>query len=186
LETAYSLAVNQSRDSGFAAARRGKRFICAQQTPGTDVTVPVVGAFDATKPLLMLRVDSASIRSIVRGLRLQLTNTPGSDVRVRLCIDTADRYSAGGTAVTPQNTNEESATVAVAKFYETPTATAAGGTQRYLHPALLIAQDGAAVNFDLADGVLLGPTAATLLVYAWQSAGTAGTIMYYLDEEEVA
>jgi hypothetical protein len=180
------LLVYQARESGFFAARRGKRFVSANQTPGTDVTVPVVGAFDATKPLLMLRVDSASIRAIIRALKVQLTNTPGSLVRLRLCLDTADRYSAAGTAVTPQNTNEESATAAVAKVYETPTANAAGGGTRYLHPAILNPVQGEEAEFDLEDGVLLGPTAATLLVYAWQASGTAGTLCWWMEHEEVS
>jgi hypothetical protein len=185
-ESAVAMDVVQARASGFAAARRGKRFVTANQTPGTDVTVPVVGAFDATKPLLMLRVNSAAIRAIVRSLKVQLTNTPGSLVRLQLCIDTADRYSAAGTAVVPQNTNEESVTAAVALAYETPTASAAGAGTRYLQPGILNPVQGEEAEFNLEDGVLLGPTAATLLVYAWQASGTAGTLTWWMEHEEVS
>jgi hypothetical protein len=36
------------------------------------------------------------------------------------------------------------------------------------------------------DEILLGPTAATLMVYVWQASGAAGTFCYHLNEEEVA
>ncbi len=74
-EASFSLLTNQSRESGFAAAWRGKRFYATNQTPGTLVTAQV--AFVATTPTLMLRVDSAAIRDVVRSLDLCLVNTPG-------------------------------------------------------------------------------------------------------------
>jgi hypothetical protein len=182
-EAMAGLLVCQARESGFAAARKGRRFYTTNQTPGTLTTAQV--AFVATTPTLMLRINSAAIRAIPRSLDLCLANTPGGLVYVTVCLDTADRYSAAGTAVVPQNTNEESATAPVSLFYENPTAGAAGAGTRYLGTWIMPAVPGSMLSLRFDDEILQGPTASTFLVYIWAPT-TAPQITYALDHEEVA
>jgi len=171
----------------YAAARRGKRFYATHQTPGTLITAQT--SFVATTPTFMYRINSAAIRAIVRSFNLSIQNTPGGPVFVCLAIDTADRYDSAGTAVTLQNSNEESATAAVGLFYTNPTANAAGAGTRYLNTWVIPASVGGNMNIDLGDGVLLGPgttpNGSTLLIYVW-AASTAPDLTFGLDIEEVA
>jgi hypothetical protein len=182
LEAAYSMSTMQSRESAFMASSRGKRFAITHQTPGTLTTCQT--SFVATTPSFMLRVNSASVRTILRSLSLSLDNTPGGNVYITLAIDTADRWSAGGNAWTPQNMNEESVTAAVALFYDTPTASAAGAGTRYIMTTIAPPVPGSMINIDLKDGLLLGPTAATLLIYVW-AATTAPQVILNGEYEEV-
>jgi hypothetical protein len=182
-EPGYSWQVSQSRESGFAAARRGKRFNVTNSTVATAITAQL--AFVATTPTLMLRVDSAAIRAIIRSFSISLANTPGGVTTVIAIMDTADRYSAAGTAVTPQNTNEESVTAAVSKFYENPTASAAGGGTRVLGHWTIPASVGSILDLEFEDSDLLGPTAATFMLYVFAPV-TAPQLYYHGDLEEVA
>jgi hypothetical protein len=182
-ESWYSLGVLQSRESGFAAARRGKRFYTTNPVAGTPLTCQT--AYVATTPSLMIRVNSANIRAIIRSLSFTIANTPGALVGVMLKLDTTDRYSAAGTQLTPANTNEESATAAVAQVWENPTAAAEGGTQRVLVQDLVSNVAGTKWQLKVEDSVLLGITAATLLLYVW-SATTAPQIYHQEDHEEVS
>jgi hypothetical protein len=184
LASAYGLAVVQARESGYAAAKRGGRFAGCNQTPGTELTTPST-AYDATKPSVMLRINSASIRAVVRRLQFMISTAGGAaPVWYALVLDTADRYSAGGTAITPQNQNEESATPAVALLYETPTATAAGGGTRVIAHGVCANTIGVLVDLDLSDGVLMGHTASTLMLYVWTGT-SAVKIVYDAEWEEV-
>jgi len=184
-EESRGTLIYQSRESGFAAARRGKRFNTTNSTLGTPVTGQL--ALVATTPTLMLRINSASIRAIARSLSISLANTPGGVTTVIAVLDTLDRYSAAGTAVTPSNTNEESATAAVALFYENPTATAAGvaPATRPLGHWTIPASQGSILDLEFEDSDLLGITAATLLIYVYAPT-TAPQIFYAFDFEEVA
>ena len=184
-EAMNAFGVVSTRESGFAAARRGKRFNTTNSTLGTPVTGQL--ALVATTPTLMLRINSASIRAIARSLSISLANTPGGVTTVIAVLDTLDRYSAAGTAVTPSNTNEESATAAVALFYENPTATAAGvaPATRPLGHWTIPASQGSILDLEFEDGDLLGITAATLLIYVYAPT-TAPQIFYAFDFEEVA
>jgi hypothetical protein len=177
--------VYQSRESGFAAAKRGKRFNATNSTMGTAITAQL--ALVATTPTLMLRINSAAIRAIARSLSISLANTPGGVVTVIAVLDTLDRYSAAGTAVTPSNTNEESATAAVSLFYENPTATAAGvaPATRVLGHWTMPASVGSILDLEFEDSDLLGITAATLLIYVYAPT-TAPQIFYQADWEEVS
>lgn len=182
-EVLRGAVIYQARADEFAAARRGKRFYGTHQTPGTLITAQT--SFVATTPTLMYRINSAAIRAIIRSLSISIANTPGGLVYVTVAIDTADRYDSAGTAVTLQNSNEESATTAVGLHYFNPTANAAGAGTRYLGTWTCPATAGANVDLDFGDGVLLGHTAATFLVYIW-AATTAPQLTHVLDIEEVA
>jgi hypothetical protein len=181
-EAWYSLATHPARGSGWAAAKRGGRFQTTNSTVGLAVTGQL--AYVATTPTLMLRINSALIRAIPRSLSISLANVPGGVVTVYAALDTSDRYSAAGTAVTPSNTNEESATAAVALFYENPTAAAAGATTRPLGHWTIPPSLGSILDLDFEDSDLLGITAATLLIYIYAPV-TAPQVFYHFDHEEV-
>lgn len=170
-------------ESEFAAARRGGRFFITHQTPGTLITAQL--AFVETTPTLMYRINAATIKAILRSINISVQNTPGAPVFVTVAIDAADRYSAGGTAVALQNSNEESAVAAVGLAYTNPTATAAGAGTRYLGTWVGPAAAGASFDLQWGDGVLLGATAATLLIYVY-AATTAPNISFVIDLEEVS
>jgi hypothetical protein len=181
-----SLAVAQSRESGFAAARRGKRFYVTNQSAysyGTLLTGQT--SFVTTTPTLLCRVDNVGIRAIVRSINLSIGNTPGGVVYIAVHLDTVDRYSSGGVSPVPSNTNEESTTTAISKWYENPVTTIVQATTRPLGFSLAPATPGTSIQISFADGVLLGPSHASLLVYVW-AASTAPQILYNAEIEEVA
>jgi hypothetical protein len=185
IEKASALSVVQYRESGFAAARRGKRFIMTGQAPGTLITGGT--AFVATAPALMLRINSANYRAIIRSLAISIGNTPGGPVYIAVALDTADRYTSGGGAVTPVNTNEESATATGVLAYDNSVAivaAAAGATTRYVVNDIISATPGTIYECSFADEILMGPTASTLLVYVW-AATTAPQFTYGIDFEDV-
>jgi hypothetical protein len=185
-EQAYALLVEESRESGFATAQRGKRFYITNQSMysyGTLLTAQT--AFVTTTPTLLCRVDSSAIRVIVRSINLSIGNTPGGVVYIAVHLDTVDRYSSGGVSPIPSNTNEESTTTAVSKWYSNPITTAVQATTRPLASAVAPATPGTSIQISFADGVLLGPSHASLLVYVW-SATTAPQILYNAEIGEVA
>jgi len=181
-EASMALLLLQARQDGFAAAARGRRFYTTHQTPGTLVTCQT--AFVATTPSFMYRINTADVRAILRSLTIGIANTPGGVVYIAVVLDTADRYSAGGNAWSPQNTNEDSANAAVVKFYDTPTASAAGAGTRVIGHALAPAVPGTMIQVNFNDAVLMGPTASSLLIYLWAGT-TAPQVTFWGDHEEV-
>jgi len=174
--------VYQARASGFAAARRGKRFYTCNPVIGTPLTCQL--AYVATTPSLVIRVNVETIRAIIRSLKLRIANTPGAIVNYAITLDTTDLYvAASGTPVTPSNTNEESATAAAALYYENPTTTGAGA--RIIDQGVIanVATTEKVIQFE--DSLLMGITAATLSVYLW-AATPAPQVYYNWDAEEVA
>jgi hypothetical protein len=177
--------VYQPRESAFVASRRGRRFYSTHQTPNTVITAQA--SFVATTPTFMLRQAATAVRVILRSITLFIVNTPTDDVRVTVEIDTADRFSAGGTSHTPQNVNEESATASgITSFLSNPTATAAGAGTRYLVNALVDNTAPSRLSIDFKDGVLLSTT-ASLLTYVFGNGGaTPADVFFVFEWEEVA
>jgi hypothetical protein len=173
--------VYQARDTGFAAARRGKRFYTCNPAIGTPLTCQL--AYVATTPSLVVRVNVATIRVILRSLKLQIANTPGAIVNYAITLSLSDLWSAGGTLVASSNTNEESATAAAALYYENPTTTGAGA--RIIDQGVIsnIATAERTIKFE--DSLLMGISHATVSVYLW-SATTAPQVYYNFDAEEVS
>jgi len=184
-EQSGGASVYQARESAFAAGLRGRRFYSTHQTPNTAITAQA--SFVATTPTFMLRQAATAVRVILRSITLFIINTPTDDVRVTVTIDTADRFSAGGTSHTPQNVNEESATASgITSFLSNPTATAAGAGTRYLVNALLDNTAPSRLSIDFKDGVLLSTT-ASLLVYVFGNGGaTPADVFWIFEWEEVA
>lgn len=177
--------VYQARESAFAASLRGRRFYSTHQTPNTAITAQA--SFVATTPTFLLRQAATSVRVILRSISIFIVNTPTDDVRITVAIDTADRFSAGGTSHTPQNANEESATASgITSFLSNPTATAAGAGTRYLMNTLIDNSAPSTITINFKDGVLLSTT-ASLLVYVFGNGGATPADVYWVAEwEEVA
>lgn len=184
-QQAGGASVYQVRESAFGASVRGRRFYSTHQTPNTVITAQA--SFVATTPTFMLRQAATAVRVILRNFTIFVTNTPTDDVRVTVMIDTADRFSAGGTSHTPQNTNEESATASgITSFLSNPTAIAAGAGTRVLVNGLIDNVATTRISIDFKDGVLLSTT-ASLLVYVFGNGGaTPADVMWIGEFEEVA
>jgi hypothetical protein len=179
-----SAYVLQPRESGWPASRRGRRFVATHQTLGTEITAQT--AFLATTPTFLMRQAASTRRIILRSIEIVQTNKPGSITEVEVVLDTADRFSAGGTAVTPQNVNEESAVAsALTSFLFNPTATAAGaGTRKIFSGAYDNASFGGSITIDFKDAVIMGTT-SSLLVYVVDTGGTAPAVKFNFEWEEL-
>ena len=160
----------QDRKPRYHALKDGLLFKATHQTPGTAVTGQT--SFVATTPTFLMQT-SADTRRIV-GLSLWLSQAgtvAGGTIDIVLAIDTAARYSSGGTAVTPQNSNTDNTTASGADFYYNPTASAAGSGTRYIWASTVSASLGTVTTYDFEDGLGVGTT-GSILVYTW--AATTG------------
>jgi hypothetical protein len=178
----FAMSVAQSRESAFTAARRGRRFYSTHQTPGTAITGQA--AFNVNTPTWLIRLNGTSVRLILRSISLTLVNTPTNAPNVTVSIDTADRFSAGGAAHVPQNTNEESATASgVTSVLANPTLAAAA--PRDLVNDQLLNTQTSKITILFRDGILLG-TSSNLMVYTWGAGGTQPDWYWVFEWEEVA
>jgi len=170
------------RESGWPASRMGRRFFVTHQTIGTVVTGQT--AFSATTPTFLLS-NTSTKRLIIRSIQLAQAGTvAGGLITVAVQINTTDDFSAGGTAVTPQNTNEASATTPAAgvTFRFNPTATGAAG--RVLVQRSVGAVLGTVTVIDLGDAVILGATSSSMSVFTF-AAVTAPSWYFIVEYEEV-
>lgn len=160
----------------YHASKLGRRFSITHQTPSTDITGGT--SFSATAPDFILYGASVARRAVISSMMLSQSGTvAGATVFYTIAIDTANRYSSGGTLVTPQNMSGDSSNTSVWTFRTGATATAAGAGTRYLGTFSAPATLGILTSIDCGDGVLLGTGASgvftgSLLIYAW--AGTTG------------
>lgn len=174
----YSLDV---RESGYVDMVRGRRFSFTHQTPGTLVTAQA--AFVATTPTLLL-YNSAGNTSVVglRTQRIDITSATTAPVFVTIMLDTADRFSAGGTAVVGQNWNEASATAYPGTSFKfNATATAAGGGTRYLGTFAIPAGAGQSLTFNSKDGIQVTGV-GSIGVYVYDSAATTAPTCLFTTE----
>jgi hypothetical protein len=180
IQAAYALA---PRADGYAAVSRGRRFFTTHQTPGTGVTAQT--SFVATTPTFLLNNAAATRAAILRAIIISQSGiVAGGNVNYSVAIDSANRYSSGGTAVVPQNGNADSAVAsAVTAFRFNPTATAAGAGTRYVAEAVVPASLGTLTSFLFADGLFVGTT-GSILFYAF-AAVVAPTLRFVFEWEEV-
>jgi hypothetical protein len=174
-----------TRQSGYIASEFGRRFVATHQTLG-GVTVGRT-ALSATTPTWMIRNNGASKKVILRSMDLTEKDTGGAGgtVDVIVVIDTADRYSAGGTPHTPQNVNAQSGVASgISNFYATPTASAAGGGTRIVYSKAIPAEDGAGLSVEFEDSIIIGTT-GTILIYD-NSNGTGVEWYWNFEWEEIS
>lgn len=162
---------------------QGRRFIATHQTQGTTITGQT--SFAATTPTFLLRQNATTVRVVIRNIALTTMGTaPGGNVNIAVVVDTANRFSAGGAAVVPQNLNEASATASgITSFLTNPTATAEGATHRVVTQTGIGTTVPTTVFIDYKDGLFLSVT-SSLLVYTW-AASTAPSWLFNFEWSEL-
>jgi hypothetical protein len=162
-----------SRESGYFTSIRERRFSFTHQTPGTLITAQAT--FVATTPTLLLYNSAGNATTIVlRTVRVTVLEATTAPVFISVAIDTADRFSAGGTVITGQNWNEASAVAYPGTAFRfNATATAAGAGTRYLWTDAIPAGIGGSITISFRDGVVVTGV-GSILVYLWDSAGLNG------------
>lgn len=163
----YLRGANVLQDIGprYWSARQGQRFAVTHQTPGTGITGQT--SFVATTPTLLLYRAAAASRLILSGLTLgQVGTVAGGVIYAAVAIDSANRYSAGGTAIVAQNmfAGHAGAAETIARY--NPTASAAGAGTRYVFACGIDAVVGRLTSIDFGDGLLV-PETGSVLVYTW-------------------
>jgi len=162
----YEPAKVQDRAKAYASAVGGRRFAVAHQTPGTQITGQT--SFVATTPTFLIYQSAAAHRLVLSNFALCQDGTPaGGTIHIAVAIDSASRFSTGGTAITPQATAMPSALSAGFTFKYNATATSPSAA-RILYEWTQPVWGGSVFNPDLHDGVLIGFT-GSILVYTWAS-----------------
>lgn len=148
-----------TRSGLYSWAEEGTYFRClASATPGTGVAQAITTSFSATAVPLVMVNGSSTIRVIPHYIRL-VNTAAGSTTTSSLAavsIDSANRYSSGGTDISGLIYNSNSAlgpatSVSVLRF-GTVTASAAGAGTRYVSNVSLKVQ--AAPCWTIGDEVL--------------------------------
>jgi hypothetical protein len=160
------------RAKAYSTCIGGRRYAVAHQTPGTTIVGQT--SFVATTPTFLInQANSNGRRIVLSNFALCQDGTPaGGVINILVAIDPADRYSSGGTAITPQATMADSDYAAGCSFRYNPTATSPS-TARILYQWTQPVWAGAVFNPDLQDGVAIGQT-GSILIYTW-AATTAPT-----------
>lgn len=194
---------------GVLAAIEGSHFIARNPTPGTGIVGHAAPTtLDDTKPLLVIKNNAAvssGINIILDYIRLRLTTagTASTNVRFDIKTDTINRYTSGGTALSPVNVNTNSVIASNALvYYGAITAPAVGSNVRVMdgiefrpvigvvgdhytltfgspdHPATALITSGTAICHAVANfhPVILGP-GQTFLLHQW-SASQSGAITF--------
>lgn len=171
------------RGSAYVSTARGRRFV---GTPQNQTAIAIQAAFGATTPTILLNNSAATRRVILRSLQFFNTNAPTNVPQIIIAIDTANRFSAGGTSVTPQNQNAQSATAsAVSGFRTGATATAAGAGTRYIFNGLMSGTPvGSNISINFEDGIMIGTT-GSILIYLFNAGATQANIFYRVEWEEI-
>lgn len=190
----------------YSICDEGQYYRAMEQVPGTARAAAITTAFSATAALITLQNnDTAGGKRIYLDyLRLICTTVPATATSMQLAvaIDTTNRYSSGGTALTPVNPNSDIAaagSIAVV-HYGAVVAAAASGNVRYLsrivaRAVIPVVDDEFFINFGSQDtpnsgalngsaptrfGIPAGPVevgpTGTILVHYWvpANATTAG------------
>lgn len=122
----------------YPLADEGAYFTAVNPTPGTGIIHALTTAWSATAALLCLRnTDAEGAKRIyldyVKLMCLGTAPTATTSIRLAITIDNTNRYSSGGTAITPQNVNMDSASATVAALnFGAVVLTAASGSVRQI------------------------------------------------------
>jgi hypothetical protein len=165
------------RKDGYKESSLGKLFTLAPATINGKVAIPAA-AFDATKPLLMIRNKvGVTARHSIRDLLLRQIGAAAAPVDVACFTDKLDRYVSGGALIAPvfpNQTNGVGAPIAgISEAREAPIVTSSGAPARGTIQAIggadlidtetFVLSDGAnpalTFEFDLAGGGITGDVA---------------------------
>lgn len=121
----------------------GSYFLARNPTPGTGLaTIAAPTALDDTKPFILLKNEYATTLSPSRRIYLDYlklictaAGTAGASINVSVKIDAAgvDRYTSGGSAITPVNPNMDSSAVSSLRVHAGALVTTAANGARLLY-----------------------------------------------------
>ena len=170
-----------TRDVGFASSFAGERWILKNPTPGTGIAGHT--ALTRTTPLFSIyQTDLAATPPTEQALVLstltlsQVSTVAGGAITILVNVDSTNRYSSGGTALTPQRMNAERALTAGFTASSLPTLSADGATDYDVFEIQIPAVSPSVLTIDFKDAVRIGKT-GTINVYAF-AATTAPTLTF--------
>src|SRR6476469_4451251 len=173
--TRYGGVIVEPITSGtYPLADEGSYFKVTNPTMGTGITAAITTAFSATAAFYNVRnTDSAGGKRLYMDYITLICNTvPASSTSMQLAVTLDNpgtaRYSSGGSALTPVNTNMDDTTGTIANVHAGAVVlTAASGSARtvsrgVLRSAIPVLQDAVMIQFGEASNVLgtLGGTTA--------------------------
>lgn len=130
-----------------ALADEGSYFLDRNPTPGTGLaTIAAPTALDDTKPFILLMNQAAATLSPSRRIYLDYlklivtaAGTAGASINVSVKIDAAgvDRYTSGGSAITPVNPNMDSSATTNARVHAGALVTTAANGARLVGHQLI-------------------------------------------------
>ena len=171
----------KGRKDGFTSSYAGARWIIKNPTPGTGIAGGT--SLSRTAPIFAIyQTDQAATPPTERVLTLstltlsQVGTVAGGAITCLIGIDSTNRYSAGGTTVTPQRMFANQAITAGFTVKSGPTLTADGATDYDAYEFTIPAASPSTVTIDLGDAIRWGKT-GTLMFYAF-AATTAPTMTF--------
>ena len=182
VETAGYMALlgMEARKAGYYDSYRGRRYSC--KSPNLT-GVAAATSFVATTPTFLL-VAGATNELLIKKIKVALPAI-GTSTTFRAVVktDTADRFSAGGSARAPATWNNGNVVATtVARNLETPTATAEGGGTRDIWPESGQITSGSEILFDFEDGLIIAAGGSLLLYVVTATAGA--TVDYAIEFED--
>lgn len=155
----------------YQSCDEGSYFVATNPTPGTGIAgIAATGAFADAESLLLVHnanTDASAKRVYIDYLRLTVTaaGTDGTDHRYVSKLDSSvDRYTSGGSAITPVNPNmDDSSTAAATVKFGALVTTAASANARLVSNGLLrnvITVVGDVYTFDFGGDVPAAPSHA--------------------------
>lgn len=190
----------------YPLAEEGSYYKAMNPTIGTAITYPVTAAFSATAGCaFLIRNTSASSTGpniYLDYVRFTITVAPASSTSAQFAIvlDPANRYTSGGTSLTPTSPNLSITPASVASVnVGTLTTTAASGSARNtsrgsFKAAIPVVGDSFTLNFGAVDAVasnsgtqqggpvVLGPNANhSMLVHLWFPANATTGASFEVD-----
>jgi hypothetical protein len=132
----------------WGLADEGSYFFASNPTPGTGIAgIAAADGFNAAETLFLLyntATASEGTRLYLDFLELHCTvvDTNGTDIRYDMHIDNGDRYTSGGSAITPVNVNMDSSAAAKGRLkFGALVSAAASSAVRYVGGRLLASTD---------------------------------------------
>lgn len=171
----------KGRADGFASAYAGERWILKNPTPGTGFLGGT--SLSRTAPIFAIyQTDLAVTPPTERPITLstltiaQVSTVAGGPINILVAVDSTNRYSAGGTTLTPQRCFANNAITPGFTANSLPTLTADGSTDYDVYEVTIPALTGTTVSIDFGDAVRIGKT-GTIMVYAF--AATTGPTLTF-------
>jgi hypothetical protein len=142
------MAMSLGLTGKHALADEGSYFVATNPTPGTAIAFPVNAAYDVTKNLFVIKNNDIVTNPMPKRLYLDtikviptVVPAAATSAHFSLVVDSAARYTSGGTLAVPVNVNGDDGTVSVAQIYYATTTVitspAAGSSARLVARGML-------------------------------------------------